>query len=900
MKRFSLLFAVLTGLCGSLNAVTRYEAENATLVNVLIQNDATASGSKRAAVNWDATDPKATITFEIEAPAAGYYPITVRYAGQWSDNDRYEEIQINGVNVDGDGDDYGKSGNIWHFPSGPGQGGVWQSKVVTVDPADANYGSLEFAEGVNTVTIKHNYGGTYFDYIELPWDPPLRPSNPDPQKGATVQVLAGQIELNWTNHSEAFPETGDDVICYVYLGTEPNEALPHYGLKKIPAETAAVNNVTTYVAAGRHYYWVVEGWDGDSAFQQGPLWDFHTTSRVPEARYEAEDVSLPDGASLINNGTAVSLKSALQITFTVWPQQAGDYLLTVGGGNHKEYYLDVNGTTGPSLMLDEIIDYPVTLNAGENTISFKLHWSWGEIDYISLNFNDFRAVNLNPADGSVALDIETDLSWENRGILPGGADVSCWVYFGASDKEPTEITRDDLALIAWDLQDDHIDANIEWGENYYWIVDCNVPDGDAILPFKNEVWSFITIDPIPVVELDATATLKTTMTAALGAKVTDLGVEGLTYEWKAGSGPDAIDNVCSDRYAMDPDWTFTNAGTYVLELYVQDGGGNHPDPNPAIIAVEVVDYFNPLRLEAEEAVVSETAEIMYLADAGNKAAVAFTEYSVHWASFAFNAPASGSYEMLVGGFGLWGAAKPTKLQVNGVQKPSNDEPRNDLWNFGGPQYGVNYVRSVPVELLEGENTIQLTANYTGVAIDYIEFPMIKAANPYNPSPANRSMISVDLDLTELNWLNPEPNDPGGGVITCDVFWGDAEPNDLAEGYGLTQVADDASEPTATIPPQNRDLVDGKTYYWIVECSDASQPGVIKKAVWSYTATADMCPVFAWPGDLDFNCIVSVGDLSTLAQTWLADDEEGCTLDEFDGLSNFWLTSLDPVTGALSP
>lgn len=114
----------------------------------------------------------------------------------------------------------------------------------------------------------------------------------------------------------------------------------------------------------------------------------------------------------------------------------------------------------------------------------------------------------------------------------------------------------------------------------------------------------------------------------------------------------------------------------------------------------------------------------------------------------------------------------------------------------------------------------------------LTFPNARCA--INPVPASGSEVLPSL--TTLSWTNAEPNHPAG-IITCDVYLGTSEPNMALTGYGLTQIADDTTLTSVTIPAPMRPL-DETTYYWIVDSYDSSSgiPYLGTGAVWRFNVT----------------------------------------------------------------
>jgi len=100
----------------------------------------------------------------------------------------------------------------------------------------------------------------------------------------------------------------------------------------------------------------------------------------------------------------------------------------------------------------------------------------------------------------------------------------------------------------------------------------------------------------------------------------------------------------------------------------------------------------------------------------------------------------------------------------------------------------------------------------------------------NPVPANNIKVLIS-EYDVLSWTNPEPNLPGG-VVTCDVYFGDKEPNALLPHYGLPLLAAGISGNSVPMPA----LSVYKTYYWVVDTYDTSRdPEYVQGKVWTFLA-----------------------------------------------------------------
>ncbi len=150
----------------------------------------------------------------------------------------------------------------------------------------------------------------------------------------------------------------------------------------------------------------------------------------------------------------------------------------------------------------------------------------------------------------------------------------------------------------------------------------------------------------------------------------------------------------------------------------------------------------------------------------------------------------------------------------------------------------------------------------------------------DPDPANHDV--VPLDLAELCWTNPDPNSESG-VITCDVYFGTGEPNDLLPGFGYELIVEGTEETCVAIPYA---LEQFEEYHWAVDCYDSSMHAGEELSVgslWDFNTNNGAPMVYSGPsqylwlghaGDAgsataDFNATVSDDGLpaDTLTYEW---------------------------------
>lgn len=124
----------------------------------------------------------------------------------------------------------------------------------------------------------------------------------------------------------------------------------------------------------------------------------------------------------------------------------------------------------------------------------------------------------------------------------------------------------------------------------------------------------------------------------------------------------------------------------------------------------------------------------------------------------------------------------------------------------------------------------------------------------NPSPAINSIQSAGL--AELSWTNPA----GVGNITCDVYIGTGEPNELAPNYGYTKLnASPISGESVSLAGYT--LAVGTTYNWIVDVTDDGTGETTQGYLWSFRV-GNGYPVIALDNPYLYLWLGNAGDPSS--------------------------------------
>ena len=231
-------------------------------------------------------------------------------------------------------------------------------------------------------------------------------------------------------------------------------------------------------------------------------------------------------------------------------------------------------------------------------------------------------------------------------------------------------------------------------------------------------------------------------------------------------------------------------------------------------------------------------------------------------------------------------------------------------NGGVTEFGFQLLGQI-VE--DGDGVITITLSNDGANFflaDAVAINPAKTLAVYGPSPQDGEP-GVDLNAA-LSWqLDP-------AIISCDVYFGETEPDEMLADYGLTPIPHAAIN-TVT----NAELIDAygtleyrtpenpRVYYWVVDASDSDtlHTGFPE---WRFTTKmkVDTNPNHCSPpltADLDKNCIVDFGDLAIFIDQWLdptgcvshPDDcadlvgSDGVNLEDYTLLANQWLQQSNP-------
>lgn len=157
------------------------------------------------------------------------------------------------------------------------------------------------------------------------------------------------------------------------------------------------------------------------------------------------------------------------------------------------------------------------------------------------------------------------------------------------------------------------------------------------------------------------------------------------------------------------------------------------------------------------------------------------------------------------------------------------------------EFAEFYFKNIP--LVAGTNTVKFAVEPGGdgwMDLDYFD---IKGLNPQAAEPMPKYDSIAFPQIGQLCWKNPDPGP--GDIITCDVYFGTSQPDDLLPDYGLTKIASGLWGNSVEIP----NLDSGQTYYWIVDCWDynSGSPILLRGPTWKFTAGVNPTVVEAEDG-----------------------------------------------------
>lgn len=256
-----------------------------------------------------------------------------------------------------------------------------------------------------------------------------------------------------------------------------------------------------------------------------------------------------------------------------------------------QYFFDV--TAALQEDTDGIVQF--VLHGSNGLMDFATHANSGGQAYwpmLELLLKPEGADLPTPCPDAIVQSDLAQLAWTNPDPNDGTSSITCTVYLGTTpdrDQMDSITLAPNAASVAINTTNFPNYGNLQNLTQYYWVVDCVDPSREPSL-IPGLMWSFTVINNNPpivnagedqVVWLGKSGTPGQEM-VYLDATVTDDGLPdppaALTYLWTQLSGPTV---EISPNNTEDTSITFTERGTYVFQLAVNDGGV-YPDQKDTV------------------------------------------------------------------------------------------------------------------------------------------------------------------------------------------------------------------------------------------------------------------------------------------------------------------------------
>ena len=243
---FYFLLVVVASLCSTSQAFIRYEAEGAELDGIELPAEFTLEGYSGTGYVFMNGGGGAGMIFTIEAPAAGYYELTIRYLIPTNWSNKQNNIVVNGNTVAAP---YFTMTDVW---------ADWPIII-------------SLFKGENIIEIRENWGNMYVDYIELPFEGPPQTKAAQPQPENHADYLLRDVILSWI--SGEYAATHD-----VYFGTNFDDI--NDGIADVLLSEGQDANYYDpgILEFGTTYYWRVDEVNAQplSTIYKGNIWSFTT------------------------------------------------------------------------------------------------------------------------------------------------------------------------------------------------------------------------------------------------------------------------------------------------------------------------------------------------------------------------------------------------------------------------------------------------------------------------------------------------------------------------------------------------------------------------------------------------------------------------------------------------
>jgi len=335
-----------------------------------------------------------------------------------------------------------------------------------------------------------------YNYVNLP---PFIPQQPFPVDNE-VGVLT-TIELEW----EGGDPNNDQITYDVYFGDTNPPPLVQQNQSQISYDPGQLTLNTTY-------YWRIMAWDDLGAKTLGPLWMF-ITNKAPNK---------PQAVFPANQSVGITPHPVLN-----WTGGDPDIDDTV---NYDVYFGDSLPIPRVTLKQTQTTYTPGTLSLGQ-TYYWQIkardnHYAFSKSDlfFFRVNAPPNNITSPDPANGSIDVDILTDLSWNCSD--PDGQNLTYAIYFGETNPPPKIVNQTSNST--------YDPGILDLLTTYYWQIDA----WDTYnLTVSSPVWLFTTRDnspPYPASDPDPPN------------DATGVPLE-ITLHWSGGD-PDPGDSVTYDVY----------------------------------------------------------------------------------------------------------------------------------------------------------------------------------------------------------------------------------------------------------------------------------------------------------------------------------------------------------------
>lgn len=391
--------------------------------------------------------------------------------------------------------------------------------------------------------------------------------------------------LTWTNPEPNNP--GETITCDVYFGsTEPNLALPNYGLELLAAGLTGNSVALPPLEQFKTYYWVVNIYDSSFPDRVVPgfLWSFNTFNAPPV-------VDAGDDQYVWLNKAVVSTTS-----------DADTYLrdATPRGGLE---YMDIRGASTWAFAGYVRFDLSALAAMGPGTlenVTLTLTKVGGASRNDVVNNGRFALYGLNNVEGN------TPQNWSEAGLIPDNAGAE-WTF-------PLDLESGRLTNL-----DDSVEGITETIDGDGGVGTKIIVSGEALANFlksridDNGLATFILVCPAtndrgygigtkentdpdnrPLLTLTYTpdsAPYSGNAVVTLSGEATDDGLPdppaAMTYKWTQLSGP--VDVIIVPNDTLETTVELPAVGTYVFQLEADDGQLSAADSVQIYVGIDACD-----------------------------------------------------------------------------------------------------------------------------------------------------------------------------------------------------------------------------------------------------------------------------------------------------------------------